>query len=125
MPLPPKLEKEIEELRSEHPNITVTEESDMINLVFPGFALGEGYSVATSDVLLRVPRSYNDAGPDMFWTGVEVTLKDGKIPQAAENIENHLGHPWRRFSWHRTWNPTCDNIHNNLEFIRKRLREKK
>jgi hypothetical protein len=127
MTLPPRLQRELDELKLGH-EIEVTEDPDFINLIFKNFKLGDGYSRATSDLLLRMPRSYPDAGPDMFWVSPEVTLASGSLPQAAESVENYLGRNWRRFSWHRPgnkWNPTVDNLHGQIEFIDRRLREKK
>src|SRR5689334_7431541 len=117
MPLPPRLQRELDELAPTR-TAEVTEDPDFLNLVFKDFPLGDGYSVRASDLLLRIPRSYPDAGPDMFWVGPEVTLESGQPPQAAENIETYLSKPWRRFSWHRPssrWNPTVDNLHSELE----------
>lgn len=128
MTLPPRLQSEIEELRAGSYNIEIHEDPDFINLVFKGFPLCAGYSAAESDLLLRVPRSYPDAGPDMFWIDPGITLDSGQIPQAAENIETYLGKTWRRFSWHRPgngWNPTIDNVHGQIEFIHRRLKDKK
>lgn len=126
MTLPPKLQKELEELNREH-KIGSTEEGDWINLIFCGFALGEGFSTATADLLIRVPRSYPDAGPDMFWVDSSVVLAGGRTPQSADAIEGpYAGRKWRRFSWHRKgWNPSVDNISGHLEFVRRRLREKR
>jgi hypothetical protein len=128
MTLPPRLQNEVDELISTPCNIEVIEDPEYINLVFKTFPLGIGYSITESDLLLRVPRSYPDAGPDMFWVDSKVTLASGQIPQSAEAIERHLNKEWRRFSWHREgspWNPTIDNMHSHLEFIRRRLRELK
>lgn len=123
--IPPKLEREIAELKTDH-QLEVHDDGDWISLVFMTFDLGTGFNQATSNLLLRVPRSYPDAGPDMFWVDPSVTLASGQVPQSAEALENYLGRTWRRFSWHRSrWNPLVDNIHGHLEFIRRRLREKK
>lgn len=126
MTLPPKLERELQELRSEY-RIEVSEEGGFVNLVFADFPLGEGFNKPTSDLLLRVPRSYPDAGPDMFWVDVSVVLADGRMPQGAEAIEGPFaGRRWRRFSWHRpVWNPLIDNMHGFQEFVRRRLRERR
>ena len=127
MTLPPKLQRELDELNAQF-QIEVYEDPDFINLVFKDFKLGDGYSVAASDLLMRVPRSYPDAGPDMFWVSPEVKLASGALPQAGESIERYLDKDWRRFSWHRPgnqWNPTVDNMHGQLEFINRRLREQK
>jgi hypothetical protein len=128
MTLPPKLQSELDELAVASYKIEVSEDQDFINLVFKEFPLGNGYSAPESDLLLMVPRSYPDAGPDMFWLNPDITLASGQVPQSAESIENHLNKNWRRFSWHRQgspWNPTIENIASYLEFIHRRLREKK
>ncbi len=125
MPLPPRLEKELDELRRDYV-VDVIENGASINLVFPKFPLGEGFNVASSDLLLLLQRTYPDAGPDMFWLEKEVTLANGQCPQNAECIELYIGRQWRRFSWHRqSWNPSIDNLHSYLEFVRRRLKEKK
>jgi hypothetical protein len=125
MTLLPKLEKEIAELRETF-TIEIIEDPNFVNLIFKEFPLGEGFNMTTSDLLLRVPRSYPDTGPDMFWTEPTLIFANGQIPQAAESIENHISRSWRRFSWHRQpWNPTIDNLHGHIEFIKRRLRDKK
>jgi hypothetical protein len=126
MTLPPRLQRELNELRAAY-DFAVLEDPDFINLVFRTFPLGGGFTTPHSDLLLRVPRSYPDAGPDMFWVETSVLLESGRPPQAAEAVEHHLSREWRRFSWHRqgTWNPNVDNMHGHLEFIHRRLREKK
>jgi hypothetical protein len=123
--LPPRLTKELNELQQSY-SIEVVEDSDSVNFVFKDFSLGEGYNMPSSDLLLRIPRTYPDAGPDMFWTNEQLVLADGRVPQAAEAFETHLNKRWRRFSWHRAaWNPVVDNLHSHVEFIRKRLRAQK
>jgi hypothetical protein len=123
MAIPPRLEIEIKELETEL-NLEVAEDNEYINLVFKGFPLEGGFNVPSTDLLLKVPKTYPDAGPDMFWVDPVVTFADGRIPQAAENLEDHLGRQWRRFSWHRpAWNPTIDNLHGHIEFIKARLRK--
>ena len=125
MALPPRLEQEVQALRDQY-QVEVCEEGDWINLTFVNFPIGDGFSVASSNLLIRVQRTYPDAGPDMFWLDVAVLLSNGRPPQAAESVESYLGRSWRRFSWHRqSWNPSIDNLHGYLEFIRRRLRENK
>lgn len=121
------MQREIDELGSLSYSIEVSEDTDFINLVFKGFPLGEGYSAKETDLLLKIPRSYPEAGPDMFWVDPKITLDSGQVPQAADSMENHLGKIWRRFSWHRgsAWHPTIDNIHGHIEFIRRRLKDKR
>lgn len=124
MALPPKLESELVDLR-ELFVIEVTEDPSVINLVFKGFPLGDGFSIAASDLLIRVPRTYPDAGPDMFWLDPSVTLSNGTVPQAANAFEDYIGRRWQRFSWHwqAPWNPNVSNMHAYIEFVRRRLRD--
>ena len=121
MAIPPRLQSELNEL-AKSLALEIVEEPEVIDVVFRGFPVGSNFSLVSSDVLVRVPKTYPEAGPDMFWTQPELTLKDGRIPQSAEHMEDYLGRRWRRFSWHRArWTPSVDNMHGYLEFIRKRL----
>jgi hypothetical protein len=122
--LPPRLARELEELRHTQ-RIEVREEDDYINIVIPEFPTGPEFSYPTTTVLLRVPRAYPDAGLDMFWTDLSLTLAGGGIPQNAEVHERYMERDWRRFSWHHNgWNAAINNLHSYLEFVRRRFRER-
>src|SRR5690242_2647631 len=90
MPLPPKLHRELEEARALG-RIEVVEDPWFVNLLFKDFSIGDGFNMRTCELLIRVPRSYPDTGPDMFWTAPELLLADGGVPQAADCIEDHVG----------------------------------
>jgi len=123
MAIPPRLEKELTELKQTL-TIEVTEDKNYVFLVVKEFRLGDVFNLTNSDLLLKIPKSYPEAGPDMFFIHPDVTFTDGRIPQAAESIETVLGREWRRFSWHqKSWNPSIDNMHSHLEFIKARLRK--
>lgn len=122
MAIPPRLEVELTALRKEF-QIEVSEDNEFIYLIFKDFPLGNNFNIQTTDLLLKVPKTYPDAGPDMFWVKPNVTFPDGRFPQAADSFENALGSQWQRFSWHRPWNPTIDNMHGHIEFIKARLRK--
>jgi hypothetical protein len=125
MSLPPRLATELERVKPTQA-FEVTEDQDIINVVFKNFEFGGNFNFTRGDVLIRIPRSYPDGGPDMFWTDPEVKLADGRIPQSAEQIETYCGRPWRRFSWHKqNWQPSVDSLDSYLEFVRRRLRENK
>jgi hypothetical protein len=126
MVLPPRLKRELDELQDSY-GIEIVHEADVIHIIVADFPLGEGYNKRTSRLLLRVPRSYPDAGPDMFWVEPDVVLSSGAVPEAADSVESYIGGRWRRFSWHRQggWHSTVDNLHSYLEFIRRRLKEQK
>lgn len=124
MAIPPRLETEIRELGDAW-DLEVTEDPEVINLVLKAYPLSDGFSVSTTNLLLRIPKSYPEAGPDMFWTDTEVRFADGTIPKNADSLETYVGRVWRRFSWHRApWNPTIDRLHLHIEFINERLRRK-
>jgi hypothetical protein len=121
--LPPTLAKELESLR-ESRTVELIEDVDFINLILPGTATGQRFNAPATTVLIRVPRAYPDAGPDMFWTDPALTLGSGAAPQSADQVETHVGRLWRRFSWHQgvPWNPSLHTLLSYLEFVARRLR---
>lgn len=122
--LPSLLAKELKELRETHA-VEAFEEDNFINVVLMDFPTGPAFSHQTTTVLLRVPRSYPDAGLDMFWTDISLTLAGGAIPQNADLRERYIERDWRRFSWHHNgWNAALNNLHTYVEFVRRRFRER-
>jgi hypothetical protein len=122
MSLPPKLERELIELRQAI-QVEIVEDYDLINLIVRDFPTGGAFNLSHCDLLLRIPRSYPDSGPDMFWTNHELVLTNGTCPHCASAIEDYLGQRWRRFSWHwNSWNSPRDNLHGYLEFVRQCLK---
>src|ERR1700675_4799753 len=123
MPLPPKLERELETLRNEW-DLSVAEDGPYINLIFRNFPTGQAFNSEHATVLVRVPRGYPDAGPDMFWTNPTLTLKNGSNPEAADGMEIYGGEQWRRFSWHHSrWDSARENITSYLQFISRRFEQ--
>jgi Prokaryotic E2 family E len=120
MALPPKLVKEIEQLELKP---EITEDGGVINLVFRNYPIPPGYNSSAADLLVRVPLSYPDAGPDMFWTSPPLSLTSGAPPQAATAMEIYFNRQWQRFSWHTNWKPNTDNLHGYMHFIRRRLEQ--
>jgi hypothetical protein len=84
---------------------------------------GKPFRVDVSDVLFIADQMYPLSAMDMFWTEHDVIRSDGSIPQGAEGIENYVGRPWRRFSWHRNgiWNPTGNPLLDHYAFMECRL----
>jgi hypothetical protein len=122
--LPPRLAKEIAELRSAH-EVELVEGADVLDLIIADVPTGSLFNYPSTTVLLRIPRTYPDAGLDMFWTDPSLMLADGGTPQAAASMEEYAGRTWRRFSWHHTtWNAAQHNLHSYLEFVRRRFRER-
>lgn len=135
--LPPQLETEIHGLQREY-KVDLVEEAAMIDVVLRDFPTSALYSKPKTNLLIRVPRSYPDAGLDMFWTDYDLTLQGGGIPNGAAVLEGYpaldtipelKGKQWRRFSWHpetgtpSRWNASIDNLFSYIEFVRKRFRQ--
>jgi hypothetical protein len=120
MALPPRLLKEVEQLELKP---EITEDTSFINLVFRNYVLPPGYNLPTTDLLIRVPLSYPDGGPDMFWTNPALMLANGIAPQNGTSLETYMGQQWRRFSWHTLWKPNVDNLHAYLYFVHRRLEQ--
>ena len=120
--IPPQLSEEVNELSKDVNSIEIIEAEGWLNVVWHNFYLPKGYNNQATDLLLKIPLSYPNGKPDMFWTEEALTLADGRVPQKAEVLENALGKRWRRFSWHaETWNPATDNLFTYVEFVRQRL----
>ncbi len=118
MAIPTKLAKELEQLELKP---EVTEAEGVINLVFRDYPIPQGYNRANTDLLVRIPLSYPDSGPDMFWTSPELTLANGAAPQCGDQMQEFLGRRWRRFSWHTMWKPNISNLYGYIHFITRRL----
>lgn len=120
--IPAFMTEEAEQLRAEGYTVEVTEAEGWFNVVFSSFSLPPGYSKAVTELLIKLPLSYPNGTPDMFWVDEDVTLKDGGVPGSADAIEPALCKRWRRFSWlPQNWNPAADNIKTYLEFIYQRV----
>jgi hypothetical protein len=120
MAIPPRLAKELGELDAPP---EIVEEAAAVSLIFRNFPIPPGYNRVAADLLLRIPRAYPDAGPDMFWTTSALTLADGSPPKNSEVVESLLGESWRRFSWHTNWRPNVDNLHGHIQVVRRRLEQ--
>ena len=120
--IPEQLVREVEALRAEGRSVDLTEAEGFANVVLHSYPLPPGYNKATTELLVKVPVSYPNGRPDMFWVDEDLLLKDGRCPKSADSIETPLGKKWRRFSWHpQGWNPGTDNLRTYLEFVNGRL----
>lgn len=87
-----------------------------------GLPLG-AFIVDRTNALFMTDQMYPLSAMDMFWTEVGVLRADGSAPQSAESVEQYLGRPWRRFSWHRNgiWNPKGNPLLDHFAFMEARL----
>lgn len=116
----------VEELESRGFKVTRCAEKNYASLILEQYELPRGWSKSRTRLLLRLPVSFPNGKPDMFWTDDDLTLANGAEPDRARVFENICGHRWRRFSWHpTTWTPGKDDIHTFLEFVDRRLAQRK
>jgi len=120
--IPDFIIEEIEALRGAGYKVEVIEAEGWFNVVFTSYPLPSGYNKPATDLLARLPLSYRNGKPDMFWTDTDLRLQNGGTPRSADSVEQALGKQWRRFSWHaQNWNPATDNLSTYLEFVNRRL----
>ena len=103
---------------------SVSAESNMTCIVFPGYKLPAGYDRVTSDLLLRLQPGFPDVPPDMWWFSPAIRLANGGVVQATEVVERHLGKDWQRWSRHFNagqWRSGVDSLESFLALIRKEL----
>lgn len=95
----------------------------IICLVIYSYPLPPGYAISHADLLLRLPRGFPDAAPDMFWFCPEVLYQDGRAPQATNVRLEYEGRTWQRWSRHLSieWRPGIDNLQSYLRLIRTDL----
>jgi Prokaryotic E2 family E len=114
------------ELQEQYPNVTATSVNGQTYVVFPDFAVHDGYAPAKVDLLLILPNGFPFAAPDMFWVSPKLSLLNGSPPIGAESFESHLGQVWQRFSWHYPpgssfWQPNSSSILSHLRFCLTRF----
>jgi hypothetical protein len=96
-------------------------DSGMVCVVFPGWQLPVGLSVAQTDVLLRLAAGYPDIPPDMWWVCPEILRADRTVIPATEVREAHLSRTWQRWSRHfqaGQWQSGTDGLESYLALIR-------
>lgn len=123
MSLPPLLQEHIKFLEDEGHKIEVTVNSE-IHIVFKDYKISDNiWNRNSTDILVITHPTYPNAKMDMFWVDPPISLKSGKVAQAANTTENKIGKNWQRFSWHvPTWNPAHDNLITYLNVVDDRLK---
>lgn len=121
--IPDQLKDEVDKLKNEGYRIEMEEKADgFIHVSIKEYPLPEGYNKNFTYLLIKVPLSYPNGNPDMFWTHADLTLSDGRGPKSTSK-ENIFGTEWLRFSWHPgKWNPGSDNLETYLGFVTSGLR---
>jgi hypothetical protein len=88
--------------------------------------LNEGYAPPTATLLVKLPPSFPDAAPDMFWLFPPVKTASGAAPQGTSMLAM-LGQEWQQFSWHLqpgSWVPGVSTLRDYLRCVRSRLEKR-
>jgi hypothetical protein len=116
---------DLEYLRERIPGYSVTPEAGLLCVLMPQFELGEGFSLARSDLLIRLAPGYPDVLPDMWWFSPPIQRSDGKAIACTQVREHHLQRDWQRWSRHLTpaqWKSGIDGLESYVAIIRRELR---
>lgn len=121
MPLPARLLRDIRDLEADH-RLEVVEDDSWIYVIVQDVPTSALFSDSITLILIRVPRAYPDAGPDMFFTPTTLTLITGGDPASATGRIEAAGRTWRQFSWHHNrWDGSKENLRSYLTFVRRRF----
>ena len=124
--MPLLLDTDYQELQDQ--GVSYVEEEEQRFFVVPNFKLLEGlYNEDSCDVIVIIPKNYNQGGNDMFWTHPHLTRADGKaIPRmngpGGQDNRTYEGREFCRWSrhWHQgpaVWKPGLDNISTILRRV--------
>lgn len=92
-------------------------------LVITDFEVPANYQPDRVQLLVKLPPTFPDAAPDMFWVHPEVKAPSGGPPRATA-IERLLDKDWQRFSWHLAagaWKPGVSTLRDFLRSVRARF----
>lgn len=120
------VDREVKELREKGFSVVPSVSLKVVMLIIDSYPLPAGWSKNTTQLMLKLPVSYPNGKPDMFWTDEDLLLANGDVPHKGDVIEEVDGRKWRRFSWHpKSWTPGRDDIHTFLAFVDRRLAQVK
>jgi hypothetical protein len=92
-------------------------------LVMPEYRLPVGFQPNLVQLLIKLPPTFPDAAPDMFWVSPEVRAPNGCLPRATSS-ERLLGQDWQRYSWHLApgaWKPGVSTLRDFLRCVAARF----
>lgn len=92
-------------------------------VVLSDFRLPAGYEPSLVRLLIKLPPTFPDAAPDMFWVSPSVRTSGGALPRAT-SAERLLGEDWQRFSWHLAadaWKPGVSTLRDFLRCVAARF----
>jgi hypothetical protein len=100
------------------------DDTGMLNVELIDFGLPDGLNAERANVLFRLPASYPDTPPDMWWIIPHLTPVSGGVIPATESIETHDGRSWQRWSRHldaALWRSGIDGLESYVRLLRNEL----
>lgn len=92
-------------------------------LVISDYDLPSGFQPMRVRLLLKLPPTFPDAAPDMFWVHPEVKAPNGSLPRSTSS-ERLLDQNWQRFSWHLAsgaWKPGASTLRDFMRCVSARF----
>lgn len=103
---------------------TFDDASGMLNVELVDFKLPEGLSCRKANILFRLPSTYPDTAPDMWWAVPAIHKPGGGVIAATEMTETFDGRTWQRWSRHLdggTWRSGIDGLKAYVRLLRSEL----
>jgi hypothetical protein len=126
--IPPLIQRDFDRLQRAYPTAKLRAPSDAsvqgVVVEIPGVILPPGWSKPSTFIRFLVPLAYPAAPPDCFWADLDLTLQDGRLPNAArpQAIPGQQ-EPLLWFSWHvQQWDANTHTLVSFMQVVFARLR---
>jgi len=120
---PPAVLEQINEVLATYHGELRRDVAQGVEIILPNVTLPAGYSITRVNILIKVPPTFPDARPDMFWVKPPLALANGAQPQAT-SIETIGGESWQRYSWHlqpHAWHAGTSRLRDFVRAVLVRL----
>jgi hypothetical protein len=120
---PPAVVEQIREVLATYSGEVRGAAAQGAEVILRAVSVPRGYSVSAVDILIKVPPTFPDARPDMFWVKPPLALANGAQPQAT-STENIGGESWQRYSWHlqpHAWHAGTSRLRDFVRAVLARL----
>ena len=105
----------------------LVDEGENACLIIKDYAVSpKKYDRDAVDLLICIPKGYNDAKLDMYYVDPPLRLRaSGQYPHKADHFEDHAKRKWQRFSRHLPqWRPGIDTLQNFLPLVHQELQDR-
>ena len=114
-------------LRDRSLSFELVADGEGMGLIIKSLPLAPGkFDREATDLLICVPKGYNDAPLDNFYLDPPVRLKaTGQYPHKGDVFEQHAGRKWQRLSRHLpAWRAGVDTLRSFLPFAQRELQDR-